>query len=118
MKTFTLKRGNRYKLDNYRNDVETWRVSLTDEQGDAVDLTGGAVYFRAKVSPFDSTLAFELLGTVIGAETLGIVEFAIDIAQTGLVRKYIAEIQIEDAVQVGNLETHVVFDYEVSVDVQ
>lgn len=113
MRTETFKRGNRYDLRFYDNDVLTLRASLVDESGDAVDLTGKTVRLNLKLNPFDSAVAFALTCTPVGDLTNGIVDVAITSASTASVRDYVAEIEVEDTGGAGAIESLVVFTWRV-----
>lgn len=116
MRTETIKRGNRYDLRFYQNDVLTLRLSLTDESGDAIDLTGKTVRLLLKENVFDTAAAFTLTCTPVGTLTNGIVDVAITALSTANVRDYIAEVEVETTGGSGDIESHNVFIWRVLRD--
>lgn len=117
MRTLTLRAGRRYELHVYTNDVATWRLSLTNEYGDAVDLTGKTVRCLLKQSLFDSAAAFTLTCTPVGTLTNGVVDMAITALSTAAVRDFKAEIEVETTGGAGDIESFLIFDFKVLRDV-
>lgn len=117
MRTLTFRMGRRYGLHLYQNDVTTWRCSLTNESGDAIDLTGKTIRLNAKLNPFDAAVAWAVSGSIVGDATNGIVDFPFTATHTGSVRGYKAEIEVETTGGAGDIESVVVFDLGVLRDV-
>lgn len=89
----TLKVGKQQRLLLYQNDTVTARLTLLDEDGDPIDLTGMTVKLHAKLSLWDTAVAWSITGTLHDAEA-GIVDFALtETLHTGNVREYWADIE-------------------------
>lgn len=117
MRTETIKRGNRYDLRFYQADVLTLRVSLTDEAGSAIDLTGKTIRVLLKENVFDTAAAFTLSCAIVGDAANGIVDVTITAASTANVRDYLAEIEVETTGGAGDIESHCIFTWRVMRDV-
>lgn len=90
----TLRKGNLHRFHWVQGDALTERLTLLDENGNAIDLTGQALRLHAKLNPYDAATAFTLVGAIAGDATLGIVDFPVTTTETASVREYWAEIEM------------------------